>query len=202
MQVSRVLICLQATIDANDGDFVIPTLRPVSRGSSRHSILVVASHDAQHSKTAGHPDQSTRRSSSRKTSFNLGQESVDPASAAQWSTHDVPTQSPLSPRQQQQSRRSSAGESVTEPGQGHVSDQQQKQAALPDQTGSAQSDSQDTEAQDEAPKQAGLGRRLGHTRSAGAVGRILPSKPSQTRDKSVRPIQDWVGLGSKKQLHK
>ena len=43
---------------------------------------------------------------------------------------------------------------------------------------------------------------LGRTGSPGISSRVMASKPVQRRDKAVKPIQDWVGFGSKKQPHK
>lgn len=193
---------LQANIDAHDGDFVIPTLRPLSRGSSRHSILASASHDTQHNKAQGYADRSAKRSSSRKTSFNLGQEAVDLPKSPQLSVHPVPSQIPASLPDHQQSVRDSTDESGAESRQHSVSMMQQKPEGSTVLSPVAHRQTQDPTAQDQTVKQAGATQHLGQTRSLGAASKTLPSQSVQKRDKTVRPIQDWVGLGSKKQLHK
>ncbi len=193
---------LQATIDGHDGDFVIPTVRPVSRGSSRHSILASASHDVQHNKAQGYTDRSARRSSSRKTSFNLGQEAVELSQAPQPPAHPVPSQILASLPDQQQSVQDSTGESGAESRQYDVSMMQQKPESSTMMLPGTHKQTQASKAQDETVKQAGASQHLGQTRSLGASSKTLPSKPVQKRDQAVRPIQDWVGLGSKKQPHK
>lgn len=198
----RLTAFLQATIDANDGDFVIPTVRPLSRGSSRHSILASASHDAQHNKAQGYADRSARRSSSRKTSFNLGQEAVDLSQSPQPPARPVPSQSLASLPDQRQSVPNSIGELGAESKQYSVSMMQQKPESSTVLPPVAHRQTQDPKAQDQTVKQAGANQHLGQTRSLGASSKTLPSKPVQKRDKAVRPIQDWVGLGSKKQPHK
>ena len=195
----RLTAFLQATIDAHDGDFVIPTVRPLSRGSSRHSILASASHDAQHSKAPGYADRSARRSSSRKTSFNLGQEAVDLSQPPQSSARPVPSQTSSSPPDLQQNVRDSFGEISAESRQHSVSMTQQKPECSMMLSPVAHRQTQDPKAQDETVKQAGANQHLRQTGSLGAASKTLPSKPVQKRDKAARPIQDWVGLGSKKQ---
>lgn len=192
---------LQATVDANDGDFVIPTVRPLSRGSSRHSILASASHDAPHSKAPNHVDHPARSSSSRKTSFNLGQSSGGLSHPAQSQPHVVPKLGPVSPPQQQQSRRSSAGDTsaVAEPRQYPASMQQHKPGGTLNQADAANGPRLDVEALSQTIKS---NQGLGRTGSPGISSRVMASKPVQKRDKAVKPIQDWVGFGSKKQPHK
>ncbi len=198
----RLHAFLQATTDAHDGDFVIPTVRPLSRGSSRHSILASPSHDAQHNKAQGYTDRSARRSSSRKTSFNLGQEAAHLPESPQLSVHPVPSQIPANLPDQQQSVRDSVGESAAESRQHSVSMMQQKPESSTVLSPGTHRQTQDPKAQDQDVKQAAANQHLGQTRSQGAASKTLPSKPVQKRDKAVRPIQDWVGLGSKKQAHK
>ncbi len=175
-------------MDANDCDFVIPTLRPLSRGSSRHSILASASHDAQHSKAPRQPDHFTRSSSSRKTSFNLVRDPVDLLHAARPHALDMPSQSPASPPQQLQSRRSSAGEAVSERKHSPVSMQQSRQAPVPDQEHAASGQSPGGEALDQTTKHSLQGQSSGHLRATSTVGKMLPSRSAQKRDKAVRPI--------------
>ena len=202
LRAFRLTAFLQATVDAHDGDFVIPTVHPLSRGSSRHSILASASHDAQHNKAQGYADRSARRSSSRKTSFNLGQEAVDLPESPQPSAHSMPSQILANLPDQQQSVRDSVGESGAESRQHSASMMQQKPESCTVLSPGTHRQSQDPTAQDETVKQAAANQHLGQTRSVGASSKTLPSKPVHKRDKAVRPIQDWVGLGSKKQPHK
>ena len=44
-------------------------------------------------------------------------------------------------------------------------------------------------------------QQLEQTHSVGSMGLPL-GKSAQMRAKPMRPIHDWVGIGSKKQLHK
>jgi len=181
---------------------VIPTVRQLSRGSSRHSILASASHDAQHNKAQGYADRSARRSSSRKTSFNLGQEAADLPESPQPSARPVPSQTTASLPDQQQSVTDPIFGSGAESRQHSVSMMQQKPESSTVLSPGTHRQTQDPKGQDETVKQAGANQHLGQTRSVGASSKTLPSKPVQKRDKAVRPIQDWVGLGSKKQPHK
>ena len=181
---------------------MIPTVRQLSRGSSRHSILASASHDAQHNKAQGYADRSARRSSSRKTSFNLGQEAADLPESPQPSARPVPSQTTASLPDQQQSVTDPIFGSGAESRQHCVSMMQQKPESSTVLSPGTHRQTQDPKGQDETVKQAGANQHLGQTRSVGASSKTLPSKPVQKRDKAVRPIQDWVGLGSKKQPHK
>lgn len=188
---------LQATVAANDGDFVIPTVKPLSRGSSRHSILTSSTHDAAHSRVQGHTDQTARRFS-RKTSFNLG-----PASTGLGLSEDAQSGTPLSPshdshEQQQQSKRLSF-ESQQQLGSEEQPVSLQHQAVSPLQ--SQVSGVTDAEAQKITLKQVVHKQQLEQTHASASSGVPLV-KPAQTRAKAMRPIHDWVGIGSKKQLHK
>ena len=176
-------------------------MRLLSRGSSRHSILASASHDVQ-DKAQGYADHCARRSSSRKTSFNLGQEAVELSQSPQPPARPVPSQSSASLLDQQQSVRDSVGELGAESTQHSVRMVQQKPESSMLWPHGTRRQTQESQAQDQTVKQAGANQHLGQTRSLGASSKTLPGKPVQKRDKAVRPVQDWVGLGSKKQPHK
>jgi len=114
----------------------------------------------------------------------------------------VPSQSPASLPDQQQSVRDFTGKSGAESRQHSVSMMQQQPESSTMMSPGTHRQTQASKAHDDTVKQAGANQHLGQTRSLGAASKTLPSKPVQKRDKAVRPIQDWVGLGSKKQPHK
>lgn len=114
----------------------------------------------------------------------------------------VPSQSSASLLDQQQSVRDSVGELGAESTQHSVRMVQQKPESSMLWPHGTRRQTQESQAQDQTVKQAGANQHLGQTRSLGASSKTLPGKPVQKRDKAVRPVQDWVGLGSKKQPHK
>ena len=177
---------MQAT-DANDGDFVIPTLKPLSRGGSRHSILLPSGHEAAQSRDQRPPEQPNKHSSSRKTSFRLV---VEDAAC-------LPEEHSLSLQQQQLQSRILSFESQEQARSGDVTSQPQQEAEAQLQDHLPVS----AEALELASKQSGNKQYLGQTQSQSLSG-PSPAKPTQRRTKPVRPIQDWVGTGSKRQLHK
>ena len=177
---------MQVTVATNDGDFVIPTMKPLSRGGSRHSILLSSGHEAAQSRDQWPSEQPNKHSGSRKTSFRLA---VEDAAC-------LPEVQSLSLQQPQQSKRLTF-ESQEQAQSGEVTSQPQQkaEAQLQDQAPLS------AEAQELASKQGGNKQYLGQTQSQSLNG-ASPAKQTQRRTKPVRPIQDWVGTSSKKQLHK
>ena len=162
---------------------MIPTMKPLSRVGSRHSILLSSGHEAIQSRDQRPPEQPNKHSGSRKTSFRLV---VDGAAC-------LPEEQSLSPQQQQSKRllfesqeQAQFGGVTSQPLQ-EAETQLQGQAPL------------GAEAQELANKLDGNKQHLGQTRSHGLAS---PAKQSQRRTKPVHPVQDWVGSGSKRQLHK
>ena len=182
-------MCMQASIAANDGDFVIPTSKPLSRGGSRHSILV-SGHEAAQGRDQRPPEQPNKHTSGRKTSFRLVVEDAGHLPEEQsWTLHQQQLkqqQSKILPFESQGQAQS--GEVTSQP-------RQEPEAQLQEQMPCS------AEAQDLASKQGGNKQSLGQTRSQSLSG-ASPAKQTQRRTKPVRPIHDWVSTRSKKQLQK
>lgn len=187
------LVLVQATVAGNDGDFVIPTLRPLHRGGSRHSILLSSWHEAAQSRDQRSQEQPNKQSGSRKTSFRVVTEDA---------AH-LPEEHMLSLQQQQQhqsKKLSFETQEQVECGQGSDASQScQDQAPV----GEAQevAKRQGAEAPDSAKMQGGDKQYLGQTQSQTLSG-ASPAKQTQRRSKPMQPIHDWVGSGSKRQPHK
>ena len=161
-------------------------MKPLSRGGSRHSILLSSGHEAVQTRD---PEQPSKHSGSRKTSFRLV---VDDAAR-------LPEEQSLSLQQQQPQQQSK-----------RLSFEPQQEAQIGGATLQPQQDAE-TQVQDPMPLGAeaqelannvGVNKQhLGQTRSQSLSG-VFPTKQTQRRAKPVRPIQDWVSSGSKRQLHK
>ena len=179
---------MQASVAANDGDFVIPTLKPLSRGGSRHSILHSSGHEAAQSRDRRPSEQLSKPIGSRKTSFRLVEES----------SGRLPEEQSYSPQQQpeqQQSKVLFESQEQAQAGEVTSHSQQEAEAPLQDQV------PLNAEAQELSKKQGGNKQCLGQTQSQSLSG-ASPTKQTQRRAKPVRPIQDWVSSGSKRQSHK
>lgn len=184
-------VSVQATAASNDGDFVIPTLKPLHRGGSRHSILLSSGHEAAQSRHQGPSEQPSKQSGSRKTSFRLVAED-----AAR-----EPEEHMLSLQQQQQQHQSKKlsfeSQERAESGEGSVASQPAQEAV----TQTQDQVSVGAEAPELAKKQGGDKQYLGQTQSQSLSG-APPVKQTQRRTKPMQPIHDWVGFGSKRQPHK
>ena len=214
------MMWVQVTIAAHDDDFVIPTVRPLSRANSRHSILMSAGHDAQHSRTQGHSARFMQKSSSKKTSFNLGSLAAELGDAAEHAQSDAQqtdaaselSQSPAKLQQQSTdfaSANASPADAVVLGSGDHphlISSQQQilTQVSLPDQAMARQTSALDAMSQDYVSmlRQSSLAQKMGATKVSGSGSKTSPSKTAQKAVKPVRQMQDWVGVNSRKQLHK
>ena len=194
-QVDIHLVWLQA---ANDGDFVIPTVKPLSRGSSRHSILTSSGHEATHSRGQWHPDQSSKRPSSRKTSFRLVVQDAVPLPEDMQSAADLEPSFGLQLQQQHQSKGSAFESQEQAPSEESSVTSQHHQEAV---TQLREQVPSDGDAQELANKRAVDKQSLEQPHSRSLSGASL-ARQTQKRTKPMHPVQDWVGFGSRKQLHK
>lgn len=188
---------MQATVAANDGDFVIPTVKPLSRGSSRHSILLSSGHEAANSRGLWHPEPS-KHSSTRKTSFRLVKDAVHEPEAMQAAAGEEGSLSPQ-PQQEEQSKRlaleppaqaRSGGMSVTSQHHHEAVTRAQDQAPL------------DAEGSQEVSDKGAVDKQHLEQAHSQSLSEASLTKQAQRRTKAMRPLQDWVGIGSKRQLHK
>lgn len=173
----------------DDGDFVIPTLKPLHKGGSRHGILLTPTHEAAQSRAS---EQANKQSGSRKTSFRL---------VAQDAAEYLPEEQLLSLQQQQQQQQSKKlsfeTQEQAQSEEGSVTSQTHQEAM----TEMHDSVPVGDEAQELAKSQGVNKQQLGHTQSQSLKG-ASPAKQTQRKTKPMQPIHDWVGFGSKRQLHK
>ena len=177
---------------------MIPTVKPLSRGSSRHSILTSTTHDAVHNKGQVQTEQHARHP--RKTSFNLSQQKQEAglSQAVQSAIGSAgPPEQHQQLQQQQQSQRlafesqEQAGMSEQPVFEQHQQGQHSDQSQVP----------VNTEAPEGATAQIGEKLQL-EQRSPAALPGDSAGKYVQKRTKPMRLVHDWVGAGSKKQPHK